>query len=46
MSFTKAKEMIKEQTGEDVDFYEILQGSILDIIKMTFKCVDNFRLNP
>lgn len=30
----------------DVDFYEILQGGILDIIKMTFKCVDSNRLNP
>lgn len=46
MDFKQAGDIIKQQTGQDVDFYEILQGGILDIIKMTFQCVDNNRLNP
>lgn len=36
MDFKQAGDIIKQQTGQDVDFYEILQGGILDIIKMTF----------
>jgi len=32
--------------GQDCDFYEILDTSILEIILMTFKCVENGRLNP
>jgi hypothetical protein len=30
----------------DIDFYAILNEEILNIIKLTLKCVDQNRLNP
>lgn len=45
LSFAQASEMVS-RTGKMVDFYEILNGAIQDIIIMTLKSVDLGKLNP
>lgn len=34
-----------DQTGQDIDFYKILNEKIVPIIELSFKCVDG-KLNP
>ena len=46
LSFKQGSQIIKEQTGQDIDFYTLLNEDILNIILMTMKCVDQGRLNP
>lgn len=44
LSFRQASEKLAEW-GYDVDFYDLIDGPITDIIVRTLKCVEN-KLNP
>ncbi len=46
MSFEQGSKLLQAQTGLDISMKQILETSILPIIEMTFKCVDNGKLNP
>ena len=46
LSYDQGSQIIRAQTGLDISMKEILETSILPIIEMTFKCVDNGKLNP
>jgi hypothetical protein len=45
LSFNTARQILKDQTGQEVDFYQILNEKIAPIIELSFKCVDG-KLNP
>ena len=46
LSFKQGSELLLQQTGRDVDFQQIYDDEILEIILMSLKSVDNGRLNP
>jgi len=46
LSFKQGRELLLQQTGRDVDFQQIYDDEILEIILMSLKSVDNGRLNP
>ena len=45
LSFKAASDILKNQNGLDVDFYEILNNDIIPIIELSFKSVEG-KLNP
>jgi len=45
LSFQQASDILKEQTGREIDFYQILNDDVVPIIETSFKSVDG-KLNP